>query len=82
MLALNKHSYLGSFYGIIPSGVTPEYIPIHDRWNLAMVHRTPSVSCGPTLQSVSRPPGVNLLHPLAWITRDTTPTSWLKPYHT
>jgi len=32
MLTLNKHSYLSSFYGIIPSGVTPECIPIHDRW--------------------------------------------------
>jgi len=31
--------------------------------NLAKVHQTPSVSCDPTLQSVSRPPGVNLLYP-------------------
>jgi len=32
MLAVNKHYYLDSFYGIIPSGVTPKYIPIHYRW--------------------------------------------------
>ena len=31
--------------------------------NLAMVHQTPLVSCGPTLRSVSCPPGVNLFYP-------------------
>jgi len=28
---LNKHNYLGSFYEIISSGVTPECILIHNR---------------------------------------------------
>jgi len=31
--------------------------------NLSKEHRTPIMSCGPTLRSVSRPPGVNLLYP-------------------
>ena len=59
-------------------GVTPSIIPYMTDENLANVHRTPSVSCGPTLQCVTRPQNVNLLEsPLAWIARDTTPTCYL-----
>jgi hypothetical protein len=43
--------------------VTPSTIPYLTDENLAKVHRTPLVSCRPTLQSVSHPPGVNLLYP-------------------
>jgi len=60
-------------------GVTPSTIPYMTDENLAKVHQTPSVSCGPTLRCVTRPQNVNLLEsPLAWIARDTTPTSCLK----
>ena len=47
----------------VSGGVTPSTIPYMTDENLAKVHRTPSVSCGPTLRSVSRPPGVNISHP-------------------
>jgi len=47
----------------VSGGVTPSTIPYMTDENLAKVHQTPSVSCGPTLRSVFHPPGVNLLHP-------------------
>ena len=47
----------------VSGGVTPSIIPYMTDENLAKVHQTPSVSCGPILRSVSRPPSVNLLHP-------------------
>jgi len=59
-------------------GLTPSTIPYMTDENLAKVHRTLSVSCGPTLRCVTCPQNVNLLEsPLAWIARDTTPTSCL-----
>jgi len=42
-------------------GVTPSTIPYMTDENLAKVHRTPSVTCGPPLRSLSRSPGENLL---------------------
>jgi hypothetical protein len=47
----------------VSSGVTLSTIPYMTDENLTKVYWTPSVSCGPTLQSVSLPPGVNLLYP-------------------
>ena len=45
----------------VSGGVTPSTIPYMTDENLAKVHRTPSVSCGPPLRGLSRSPGVNLL---------------------
>jgi len=62
----------------VSGGVTPSTIPYMTDEFLAKVHRTPSVPCGPSLRSVTRPHNVNLLgSPLAWIARDTTPTCYL-----
>jgi len=64
-------------------GVTPSTIPNMTDEFLAKVHQTPLVSCEPSLRSVIRPHNMNLLgSPLAWIARDTTPTSCLKCNHT
>jgi hypothetical protein len=100
-----------------PGGVTPSTIPYMTDENLAKAHRTPSVTCGPPLWSLSRSFGENplrsqpgmdrkrhdtyILHyalsdvwapcrayhvplarnpwdlNLAWITRDTAPTSFI-----
>jgi len=76
MLALDKHNYLGSFYEIIPSGATPKYIPIHDCWK-------PSYGTSDSLSVVRAPLAELIPFPwdpnLAWIVRDTTPTSYIMP---
>ena len=38
----------------VSGGVTPSTIPYMTDENLAKVHRTPSVACGPLLRSLSR----------------------------
>jgi len=45
----------------VSGGVTLSTIPYMTDENLAKVHRTPSVTCGPPLRSLSRSPGENLL---------------------
>jgi len=47
----------------VSGGVTPSTIPYMTDENLAKVHRTPSVMCGPRLRSLSRSPGENLSYP-------------------
>jgi len=47
----------------ISGGVTPSTIPYMTDENLSEVHRTPSVTCGPPLRSLSRSPGENLSYP-------------------
>ena len=47
----------------VSSGVTPSTIPYMTDENLTKVHRTPSVTCGPPLRSLSRSPGENLTYP-------------------
>jgi hypothetical protein len=44
MLACNKQHYLNSFYGLVPSGVTPEANPLLPVKCLARAHRTPLVN--------------------------------------
>jgi hypothetical protein len=78
MLALNKHSLSWFIVRRAPGGVTPSTIPYMTDENLAKVHRTPLVKCEPPLQSLSRSHGENFSGPnLAWIARDTTPTSYI-----
>ena len=43
--------------------VTPSTIPYITDENLAKVYRTPSVTCGPPLRSLSRSPSENLSYP-------------------
>jgi len=45
----------------VSGGVTPSTIPYITDENLAKVHQTPSVTCGPPLREP-------LVSPLAWIT--------------
>ena len=47
----------------VSGGVTPSIIPYMTDENLAKVHQTPSVACGPPLRSLSRSPGENLSDP-------------------
>ena len=47
----------------VSGGVTPSTFPCMTEEFVAKVERTPSMSCGPTLRSLSRPRGVNLLYP-------------------
>jgi len=47
----------------VSGGVTPSTIPYMTDENLSEVHRTPSVTCGPPLRSLSRSPGENLSYP-------------------
>jgi hypothetical protein len=56
MLALNKQPLSWFILRRAPGGVTPSTIPYLTDENLTKVHRTPSVTCRPTLQSVSCSP--------------------------
>jgi len=47
----------------VSGGVTLSTIPYITDENLAKVHRTPSVTCGPPLRSLSRSPCENLSYP-------------------
>jgi len=61
----------------VSGGVTPSTIPYMTDENLAKVHRTPSVMCGPPCGAYPVPLARTSRIPLAWITRDTIPTSYL-----
>jgi len=53
----------------VSGGVTLSTFPFITNEYLARVHQTPSVSCGPTLRSVSHPPWREpFVSPLACIT--------------
>jgi len=53
----------------VSGGVTPSTLPFITDEYLGRAHRTPSVSCGPPLWSLSRPPWREpFVSPLTWIT--------------
>ena len=62
MLEVNVEQTLLSEFILrsVSGGVTPTTIPYMTDEDLAKVHRTPSVACGPPLRSLSRSPGENL----------------------
>ena len=71
---MNKQSLSWFILQSVSGGVTLSIIPYFTDENLAKVHQTPLVSCGPTLRGVSRPLWREpLVSPLVWITeRDDT----------
>jgi hypothetical protein len=73
MLPFNKKTYLSSFYGLVPGGVTPEVNPLIPVKIPAKAHRTPSVVCG-SLTAYLVPLGEPLVSNLVWNTKDMTPT--------